>query len=121
MPWDKARRTEGDVLREYAILNGIPSEKIFILKDEENTTDKAVAVKDLIKSSSKIILVTSAFHIYRSKRLFEKQGIEVNAFKIDYETAGGNDTVVMDFLPYAVSLKLIENGFREIIGRLFIY
>jgi uncharacterized SAM-binding protein YcdF (DUF218 family) len=28
MPWDKAKKTEGEVLKEYAILNGIPPEKI---------------------------------------------------------------------------------------------
>ena len=30
MPWDKAKKTEGDVLKEYAISNGIASEKIFV-------------------------------------------------------------------------------------------
>jgi uncharacterized SAM-binding protein YcdF (DUF218 family) len=33
MPWDKAKKTEGEVLKEYAILNGIPAEKIFVTKD----------------------------------------------------------------------------------------
>ncbi len=32
MPWDKAKKTEGSVLREYAISNGIPSEKIIVSK-----------------------------------------------------------------------------------------
>jgi hypothetical protein len=32
MPWDKIKKTEGDVLREYAISNGIPSVKIFVTK-----------------------------------------------------------------------------------------
>ena len=32
MPWDKAKKTEGEVLKEYAISNGIPSEKIFETK-----------------------------------------------------------------------------------------
>ena len=33
MPWDKAKKTEGEVLKEYAISNGIPAEKIFVTKD----------------------------------------------------------------------------------------
>ena len=33
MPWDKAKKTEGEVLKEYAISNGIPSEKILVTKD----------------------------------------------------------------------------------------
>jgi uncharacterized SAM-binding protein YcdF (DUF218 family) len=30
MPWDKAKKTEGEVLKEYANSNGIASEKIFV-------------------------------------------------------------------------------------------
>jgi uncharacterized SAM-binding protein YcdF (DUF218 family) len=75
MPWDKAKKTEGDVLKEYAISNGIASEKIFVTKDVENTADEAVAVKEIISPSRRIILVSSAYHMYRAKRLFEKQGL----------------------------------------------
>jgi hypothetical protein len=32
IPWDKAKKTEGAVLKEYAISNGIPLEKIFVTK-----------------------------------------------------------------------------------------
>ncbi len=52
------------MLREYAISNGIPSENIFFTKDVENTAEEAVVVKELISPSKRIILVTSAFHIY---------------------------------------------------------
>ena len=46
MPWDKAKKTEGEVLKEYAISIGIPNEKIFVSKDVENTADEAVAVRE---------------------------------------------------------------------------
>ena len=36
MPWDKVKKTEGDVLKEYAISNGIPSEKILVTKDVDH-------------------------------------------------------------------------------------
>ena len=61
MPLDNAKKTDGEVLKEYAISNGIPSEKIFVTKDVKNTADKAVAVKELISPSKRIILVTSAY------------------------------------------------------------
>ena len=85
MPWDKAIKTEGAVLKEYAISNGIPIEKIFVTKDVGNTADEAVAVKELISPSKRIILVTSAYHMYRAKKLFEKQGFEVISYKVDYK------------------------------------
>jgi uncharacterized SAM-binding protein YcdF (DUF218 family) len=70
MPWDKAKKTMGDVLKEYAISNNTPAEKIFVTKDVENTADEAVAVKELISPSKKNILVTSAYHLYMGKRIF---------------------------------------------------
>ena len=119
MPWDKAKKTEGEVLKEYAISNGIPTEKIFVTKNVENTADEAVAVKELISPSKRIILVTSAYHMYRAKRLFEKQGFIVITYKVDYKASANNEVTFMDFLPSAVNLELTEIGIREIIGRIF--
>ena len=82
MPWDKTKKTEGEVLKEYAISNGIPAEKIFVTKDVENTADEAVALKELISPSKRIILVTSAYHMCRAQSLFEKQGFSVIPYKI---------------------------------------
>ena len=121
MPWDKAKKTEGAVLKEYAISNGIPSEKIFVTKDVENTADEAVAVKELISQSKRIILITSAYHMYRARRLFEKQGFIVIPYKVDYKATKKDTTTLMDFLPSAGNLKLTEIGFKEIIGRLFYF
>jgi uncharacterized SAM-binding protein YcdF (DUF218 family) len=119
MPWDKTRKTEGEVLREYAVSNGIPSNRIFVTKDVENTAEEAVAVKELISPSKRIIIVTSAFHMYRAKKLFEQQGFIVTPYKVDYKTAGESAITVMDFLPSAGNLELTETGIRELLGRLF--
>ena len=119
MPWDKVKKTEGEVLKEYAISNGIPAEKIIVTKDVENTADEAVAVKELIRLDKKIILVTSAYHMYRAKKLFEKQGFEVIPYKVDYKSERNKEIKIIDFLPSAENLKITEVGFREIIGRLF--
>ena len=119
MPWDKAKKTEGEVLKEYAISNGIPSEKIFVTKDVENTAEEAEAVKELIGPSKRIILVTSAYHMYRAKNLFEKQGFIVIPAKMDFKSNGNDQVTLMYFLPSANNLELSEIGIREIIGRIF--
>ena len=121
MPWDKTNKTEGEVLKEYAILNGIPSEKIFVTKDVGNTADDAVAVKEVIRSSKRIIIVTSAFHMYRAKRLFNNQGFDVIPYRVDYKTGSHNKITIMDFLPSANNLELTEIGIREIIGRIYYF
>jgi len=119
MPWDKANKTEGEVLKEYAIINGIASEKISVTRDVENTAEEAVAVKELISQSKRIILVTSAYHMYRAKKLFEKQGFIVIPYKVDYKSERNKENTILDFLPSADYLKTTEIGIREIIGRLF--
>ncbi len=119
MPWDKVKKTEGAVLKKYANSNDIPSEKIFVTKDVENTADEAVAVKELISPSKKIILVTSAYHMYRAKKLFEKQGYIVIPYKVDYKSGKNKEITILDFFPSAENLKITETGIREIIGRLF--
>jgi len=119
MPWNNNKKTEGQVLKEYAIANGIASEKIFVTKDVMNTAEEAVAVKKLISPSKRIILVTSAFHMYRAKSLFEKQGCEVFPYKVDYKTNENKELSILDFFPRANKLELTEIGIREIIGRFF--
>ena len=118
MPWDKAKKTEGKVLKEFAISNDMQSEKIFVTKDVENTADEAVAVKELISPSKRIILVTSAFHMYTAKRLFEKQGFEVIPYKVDYKSERNKEITIVDLLPTSKYLKNSETGLREIIGRI---
>ncbi len=119
MPWDKTKKTEGEVLKEYAISNGIASEKILVTKDVENTADESVAVKELISPSKRIILVTSAYHMYRAKKLFEREGFIVIPYKVDYKVSRNNELVVMDFLPDAGCLEQTEVGVREFFGRIF--
>ena len=121
MPWDKVQKTEGEVLKEYAIKTGIPQENILITKDVENTADEAKVVKQLIGSQKKIILVTSAFHMYRARRLFEKQGFNVVPYKLDFKINRNKKITILNFLPGAVNLKDTEIGIRELIGRLFYY
>ena len=107
------------MLKEYGISNGKALEKIFVTKDLENTAGEAVAVKELISPSKRIILVKSAYNMYRAKRLFEKQGFLVITYKVDFKASRNNKTMLMDFLPSAGNLELSETGIREIIGRLF--
>ena len=43
-----------------------------------NTAEEAVAIRRLLSvSNSRVLLVTSAFHMRRFQRLFERQGIQV--------------------------------------------
>ncbi len=79
---------------------------------------KYTDVKELISPSKKIILVTSAYHMFRAKRLFEKQGFKVIPYKVDYKSERNKEITIIDFLPNSNYLKNTETGLREIIGRI---
>ena len=107
------------MLKEYIFSNGIPSEKIYLTKDVENTTDETVAVNELLSTSKRIILVTSAYHMYRATNLFEKQGFKVIQYKVDFKTNTKFNITFLDLLPNSYNLHLTEIGIREVIGRIY--
>ena len=118
MPWGKSSRTEGAVLTDYAIQYGIPSNQIFVSGLVTNTADEATAVKKMALGN-KIILVTSAFHMPRARMLFEKKGLEVVPYPVDFKSLTADSVTFMHYLPNAGSLAKTELGMRELMGRLF--
>lgn len=47
MPWNKSRKKEKVILKEYSIRNGISSIRIFVTNDVQSTTDVAREIKKL--------------------------------------------------------------------------
>ena len=71
---------------------------------------------------TRIILVTSAFHMRRAKRLFEQQGFAVEPFPVDFQSASFASTPsdqVLKLLPRAQFLARSELAFRELLGRVY--
>ena len=118
MPWEKSSRTEGNVLTDYAIQYGIPSNQIFVSGLVTNTADEAAAVKKMALGNN-IILVTSAFHMPRAQMLFKSEGFKVIPSPVDFKLLTDHSLTIMDYLPNAHSLAKTELGMRELIGRLF--
>ena len=120
LPWQKINSTEGEVLAKYAKNFGVDPSLIQITKEVQNTEDEARAVKELLtsKNLNNIILVTSAFHMPRAKRLFEKQGFEVQPYPVDFKVEA-NTITILDFLPSAFAMKDFEFALRELLGRAY--
>jgi len=118
-PYNKTKISEGKVLEKFATNYGVKKEDILVTKDVLNTSDEAKAVLDLIGTNKTIILVTSAFHMKRAKLLFERQGINVTPYKVDYKTPPNLELNFIDIIPSSSGLRKSEIAFREIIGRLY--
>jgi len=121
LPWDNSKNTEGDILRQFAVEYGVPDSAIVLTGNVENTADEAKAVGKLLGKWRHIILVTSAYHMTRAKQNFETQDFIVQPFKVDYKVDQLNGLTLMDFLPDAESFRLLNTGYRELIGRLIYY
>lgn len=121
LPWNKASNTEGDILRKFALDYGVPDSAIVLTGNVENTADEAKAVGKLMGKWRHIILVTSAYHMPRAKQNFESQDFIVQPFKVDYKVDQLNGLTIIDFLPDADSFRLLNTGYRELIGRVIYY
>jgi uncharacterized SAM-binding protein YcdF (DUF218 family) len=116
LPWRPASRPEGEVLRERAGQLGVPDAAMLVTGKVGNTAAEAVAVFELLHTT-RIILVTSAFHMPRATRLFENAGFEVQGYPVDFQQGtAGRRLTPQDFLPSAQALRYSELVFREWLG-----
>ena len=118
LPWTKEWRPEGDVLKEKAVAFGIDENKILVSSKVKNTYEESLSVLQLIPKGSSIILVTSAFHMNRSKLLFEKKGFIVNPFPVDFKISN-KDLSILDLIPSLSAMNKTSLFIRENIGRLY--
>ena len=120
-PTKPALPPEGDVLRASAIAIGIPSEAVVSTARVRNTADEAQAVSALLPPASTVLLVTSAFHMPRAQKLFERQGLTVLPFPVDFQASGAwaghplRDP--LNTIPSVSGLSSSSRAIREAIGR----
>jgi len=118
LPWSVGK-PEGEYLRDVAIKYGVPNKNILLTENVENTDQEAKAVGKLLnKTSPKIILVTSAFHMPRAQKVFEAVGINIEPFAVDFLSEADKYTI-MNFIPSAGALNQTSFFIRELIGRLY--
>jgi len=118
LPWSVGI-PEGEYLREIAINNGISESNILLTKNVENTDQEAKAIKKLLSDDkSKVLLVTSAFHMPRAQKVFEAAGINVVPFPVDFQK-GLSKITFMSFMPSANALSGTSFFVREMIGRIY--
>lgn len=111
---------EGEILRTYASAFGLPDSTILVKAAVNNTEEEAAAVSDLLRSRRhgrpRVLLVTSAFHMQRAMSLFERKGIDVVPFPVDFR--GRYEEVRFAyFVPSARALERTELALRELYGR----
>jgi uncharacterized SAM-binding protein YcdF (DUF218 family) len=113
---------EGEVLAAEARSMGIPADRVLCTERVTNTGEEAQAVARLLQRRDPrphtILLVTSAFHMSRARPLFERAGLAVRPFPVDFIAEAGPLSVV-DFVPTAGALSRTSTAIRELYGRAY--
>ena len=120
-PYGRGLKDEGTLYKEHAITMGIPIDAISTTEKILNTAQEAIEIRrnlNQINSSSKILLVTSAFHMKRAKKLFERKGFLVYPFPVDFKTSiSSRWESPFQWIPNAGSLSKSSSALRELLGR----
>lgn len=78
---------EADELKKAFLLMGVPEQDLSIENISRNTYESAVEVKKMLPDSVKAgdcLLITSAFHMRRSRACYEKAGMGMDTFTTDF-------------------------------------
>ena len=117
LPWSLGI-PEGEFLAEFVQSQGIDPNKILLTEIVENTNDEAKAISRMLPKNSKVILVTSAFHMPRAQKVFQNQNLKVIPYPVDFRSSE-KKIDILDFLPQANAFKHSNFYFREIVGRVY--
>ncbi len=104
----EVKKQEADEMAEVLILMGVPKEDIVIENTSRNTRESALAVTKMLGNKVKpedCILVTSAFHIRRSKACFAKLGRNIDVFSTDFFSHNRKYTPDVLFIPSVGTLS----------------
>lgn len=84
MSGDHGRKNydEVNIMKEYAIKEGVPSENIFMDHAGFSTYESIYRVKNIFKAK-KIVVVTQKYHLYRSLYIAKKLGIKAYGISSD--------------------------------------
>ncbi|MEM1366420.1 MAG: YdcF family protein [Cyanobacteria bacterium P01_H01_bin.15] len=125
--WEGQNKPEAEDMAELLQLFGVPGEAILREPDSLNTYQNATNVRALLAPHgwNHILLVTSARHMPRSVRLFEKQGFVVEPAATDYLAIDANPThdslsSILNLLPRSDRLDQTTSALKEYLG-LWVY
>lgn len=108
--------TEADAMREFLRDLGVPDSALLLEGRSRTTRENAIYSAELLRSRGirRVLLVTSALHMHRAKKLFEQQGIEVDPAPTDHEARPLSSW--QRVLPDAGALEGSGHAIKELVG-----
>ena len=81
---------EVNIMKDYAINKGIPSENVFMDHAGISTYDSIYRAKEIFLAE-KILIVTQEYHLYRALHIAEKLGVEAYGVSADVRAYAGQE------------------------------
>ena len=109
---------EADELKRAFLIMGVPEQDLSVENISRNTYESAVEVKKMLPDSvraSDCLLITSAFHMRRSRACYEKAGMSMDTFATDYY-AHAHFYFDSLFIPSIDALALWQKLIKEWVG-----
>jgi len=113
-----AQESEAKAMAGFIKDLGVPNLALILEEQSRTTSQNASMTAELLKGLNihHILLITSALHMERAKRLFEKQGLQVEAIATDHE-ATVRPVGALAYLPDAEALSNSARAMKELAGR----
>ncbi|WP_137129575.1 YdcF family protein [Rhizobium sp. FY34] len=107
--------------RFFSVL-GVSSDRLIKENTSRNTFENTLNTRELLAQQglSDCLLITSAFHMPRSLALFNKAGLSVTPWPVDYRTQG-NVTLGLDLTQPSLNAQNMSTAVREWLGLLGYY
>ncbi|MBD2343268.1 YdcF family protein [Anabaena subtropica] len=128
--WRGSGSSESADMADILTSLGIPSEALIQEPDSLNTYENAVNVKKILESRGirQVLLVTSALHMPRSLKIFQRQGMDIIPAPTDFLVSEGElqelgntpKAAILNLLPDTYNLHQFTSALKEYIGS-FIY
>ncbi len=122
-------KTEANISQKFLLLAGVDSAAIIIENESKNTYQNALFTNKVLISkglaNSKLLLITSAYHMKRSQMCFEKQGLKVDIFPSTYQQTGFDfysfESIIPDEVAFGIWYDLFHEWYGIIIYKLMGY
>jgi uncharacterized SAM-binding protein YcdF (DUF218 family) len=129
LDWTPLHTTPAQDMAALLAMMGVPSEAIWLQPESRNTYEDARYSAQILKEKGvrRILLVTSAWHMPRSVRLFQAQGLEVVPAPTDFSVTDADweditslnlRSQILGLFPSADNLGLTTRMIREYLGML---
>ena len=121
LPWGAQGIAEAESIRALLVAWGVDEQAILVETRSRNTFENAHNTAQLLnnKGIDRILLVTSAFHMPRAVRVFNKAGVDLIAVSTDVRAVLITTLTLLDLLPDTVALHQTTLALKEYLGTIY--